>query len=391
MTNDIFRKRLAPTGPDMLGIHVESAEGSIIRDIQGKTYIDLVAGISALPLGHRHPAVEKAVKNQLERYWHVMVYGEFFQDPTLRLAKNMAAVLPSSLSMLYPVNSGTEATEAAIKLAKRVTGRPKIVAAKLAYHGNTQGSMSVMGYELRKRPYTPLIPGIEFIRFNEPDDLEIIDKNTAAVILETIQGGAGFIEPVNGYLKQVKKRCEETDTLLILDEIQTGFARTGKMFGFEHYDVIPDILVTGKALGGGFPIGAVSASPEMFKQFTNPPLGHITTFGGHPVVAAAAAEVLIALQKENACEQALKRENLIRNKLRHPLIKEIRGRGLMLAAIMPDKNTADRLIYRALEKGVILFWLLYEPRAVRITPPLNISLDLLEEALNRILTILDDF
>ncbi len=390
MKNEAFRKRLAPTGLDMLGIEPDWALGSLITDKQGKTYIDLVAGVSALPLGHRYPAVEKAVKEQLDRYWHVMVYGEFLQDTTLRLAEAMASILPPSLSMTYPVNSGTEATEAAMKLAKRVTGRPKIVAAIHSYHGNTQGSMSVMGYEPRKRPYVPLIPGIEFIRFNRREDLEKIDRNTAAVILETIQGGAGFIEPEGDYFKQVKSRCRETGALLILDEIQTGFARTGKMFGFEHYGVIPDILITGKALGGGFPIGAVSASPEMFALFTNPPLGHITTFGGHPVVAAAASEVIASLQREKACQLALEREQLLREKLQHPLIKEIRGRGLMLAAMMPDKNTADRLIYRALEEGVILFWLLYEPRAVRITPPLNIPLDLLEEALEKMLKILDE-
>ncbi len=385
-----YRTLLAPTGPSPMGIEVSRAEGAYIYDTGGKAYIDLVAGVSALPLGHRHPQVERAVKTQLERYWHVMVYGEFFQDISLQLARKMASLLPENLSMMYPVNSGTEATEAAIKLAKKFTGRPKIVAAKKSYHGNTQGSLSVMGYEPRKIPFAPLIPGVEFIGYNDEKDLEKIDRRTAAVILETIQGGAGFIEPQNDYLKKVKARCEATGSLLILDEIQTGFARTGKMFGFENYDVVPDILITGKALGGGFPFGAVSASPELFDTFIRPPMSHITTFGGHPVIAAAAKATLDVIEAENLGQKALADEQFLREKLKHPLIREIRGRGLMLALMMPDKQTADRLILTALQCGLILFWLLYEPRAVRLTPPLNIARADLEKAANIILEILDE-
>ncbi len=390
MKKNDYVRFLAQTGPSPMGIEVSRAEGSYIYDKQGKAYLDMVAGVSALPLGHRHPAVEAAVKKQLERYTHVMVYGEFFQDATLDLAKEMASVLPPPLSVTYPVNSGTEATEAALKLAKKYTGRMKIIAARKAYHGNTQGAMSVMGYEPRKFPFMPLIPGIEFIRFNNEDDLQKIDDSVAGVILETIQGGAGFIEPENDYLKKVKQRCEQNGALLILDEIQTGFGRTGKMFGFENYGVIPDILITGKALGGGFPIGAVSASYEIMKTFSQPPLSHITTFGGHPVINAAAARTLRIIQKEKLPEQALEKEKYLRSKLRHRLIREIRGKGLMLAMIMPDKQTADRLILKALEQGLILFWLLYEPRAVRITPPLNISYRDLDKAVDIILNILDN-
>ncbi len=381
---------LAQTGPNPMGLEVARAEGSYIYDKNGKSYLDLVAGVSALPLGHRHPALEQAVEKQLKRYWHVMVYGEFFQDTTLDLAKEMSRILPDSLSVTYPVNSGTEATEAALKLAKKATGRMKIVAAKYAYHGNTQGSLSVMGYEPRKQAFVPLIPAVEFIRFNHEEDLKKIDSRTAAVILETIQGGAGFIEPQNHYLQKVKKRCEETGALLILDEIQTGFGRTGKMFGFENYDVTPDILVTGKALGGGFPIGAITASKELMKEFMNPPMSHITTFGGHPVINAVAAETVRTIRKENLCKAALEKERFLRDRLKHPLIVEIRGKGLMLTLIMKQKSAADYLILEGLKKGIILFWLLYEPRAVRITPPLNISnkdlslaVDTIQEILNR--------
>ncbi|NPA43581.1 MAG: aspartate aminotransferase family protein [Chlorobi bacterium] len=386
---DAYFRFLARTGPSPLGIEPARAEGSYIYDQEGKKYLDLVAGVSALPLGHRHPRLVEALRRQSERYWHVMVYGEFLQDATLDLARELASVLPPSLQTLYPVNSGTEATEAALKLAKRATGRMKIVAARGAYHGNTQGSMSVMGYEPRKRPYVPLIPGVEFIRFNSFDDLEKIDTQTAAVILETIQGGAGFIEPRPDYLPAVKRRCEETGALLILDEIQTGYGRTGKMFGFEHYGAVPDILVGGKALGGGFPIGALNASPELMRHFTRPPLGHITTFGGHPVVNAVAAETLRVIKEENLAARAAELEAYIRTRLVHPLIEEIRGKGLMLALIMRDASLAERLVREALREGVLLFWLLYEPRAVRLTPPLTITREELDQGLEVILGLLN--
>ena len=372
LRDDYFRYQI-PTGPEPLGVEPAYARGSWIYDRRGKPYLDLVAGVSALPLGHRHPALMEAARRQMDRYWHTMVYGEFIQEPQVELAREMAAVLPERLHKMYPVNSGTEATEAALKTAKKFTGRPKVVAARHSYHGNTQGSLSVMGYEPRKRPFAPLIPGVEFIRFNRTEDLDRIDRRTAAVILETIQGGAGFVEPQNDYLQQVRKRCDETGALLILDEIQTGFARTGRMFGFEHYGIVPDILITGKALGGGFPIGAFHTSKEISRTLTDPPMSHITTFGGHPVVAAVAAETVRQLQKLELDRRALEMEKHIRQNFKHPLIGEIRGRGLMLALMLPDKRHADLLVRRALERGVILFWLLYEPRAVRLTPPLTIS------------------
>ena len=388
MKNDFFKYQ-AQTSEHPLALEVGYAKGSYIFDTQGKAYLDFVAGVSANVIGHQPEPVVQAIKEQLDRYMHVMVYGEFIQKPQVELTKKFAEILPSPLSKTYLVNSGTEATEAAMKLSKKYTGRAEIVAAKFAYHGNTQGAMSVMDYPERKNPFTPLIPGIKFIEFNNPDDLKKITSKTAAVILETIQGGAGFIEPENNYLLQVKKRCKETGSLLILDEIQTGFARTGKIFGFENYQVIPDIVITGKALGGGMPIGAFSSTPEIMDSLINPPMGHITTFGGHPVIASAALATLDYIQKNNLADEALRKEKIIRQHLKHPKIKEIRGRGLMLSLIMESPELANSLVLEALKEGLILFWLLYEKRAVRITPPLTISDEDLFKGIDIILKILN--
>ena len=373
MINQNFIKYQAQTSPNPLGLKISHAKGSYIFDINGKSYLDFVAGVSANVIGHQPEAVINAVKTQLDKYMHVMVYGEFIQEPQVKLCQKLAELLPGDLSVTYLVNSGTEATEGAIKLAKLYTGRPKIIAAHHSYHGNTQGSMSVMDYPERKNPFLPLIPGVGFINFNDFDDLQKITGQTAAVILETIQGGAGFIEPQQDYLKAVRERCNQTGTLLILDEIQTGFARTGKMFGFENYDVIPDIVITGKALGGGMPIGAFTSTPKIMKRLTNPPMGHITTFGGHPVIASAALATINFIEEKQLHKEALRKEKLIRNHLKHPKIKEIRGRGLMLSLIMETPEQANDLVLKALDNGLILFWLLYEKRAVRITPPLTIS------------------
>ena len=371
-----------------MGLIVSHAEGSYIYDIDGNAHLDFVAGVSANVIGHQPQPVINAVKQQLDRYMHVMVYGEFVQKPQVTLCQKLSALLPGDLSVTYLVNSGTEATEGAMKLAKLYTGRPNIIAAHHSYHGNTQGSMSVMDYPERKQSFLPLIPGVSFINFNNFDDLQKITTQTAAVILETIQGGAGFIEPQNDYLKAVRKRCEQTGTLLILDEIQTGFARTGKMFGFEHYNVTPDIVITGKALGGGMPIGAFTSTPEIMKRLTNPPMGHITTFGGHPVIASAALATLNYIEENKLSEEAVRKEQLIRKHLKHPKIKEIRGRGLMLALIMETPEQANDLVLKALDNGLILFWLLYEKRAVRITPPLTISDDEILKGIEIILSLL---
>ena len=387
--NRDFWKYQAQTTSSPMGLEVDYAQGSYIYDIHGKSYLDFVAGVSANVMGHQPVEILDAVKSQLNKYMHVMVYGEFIQKPQVELTKKLADLLPDPLQKTYLVNSGTEATEAAMKLAKKYTGRSEIIAAKNAYHGNTQGSMSVMDYPIRKNPFMPLIPGIGFIEFNNKKDINKITENTAAVILETIQGGAGFIEPENGYLKQVKKRCRETGSLLILDEIQTGFARTGKMFGFENYEVIPDILITGKALGGGMPIGAFTSSAEIMNSLTHPPMGHITTFGGHPVIASAALATLNSIEKYHLADEALRKEQIIRQTLKHPKIKEIRGRGLMLALIMESPELANHLVLEGLKRGIILFWLLYEKRAVRITPPLTISDEDLFKGIEIILDILN--
>ena len=369
-----FFKYQAQTTDHPLALEISHAEGSYIYDNKNKKYLDFVSGVSASNLGHRNKSVSNAVKKQIDKYWHVMVYGEFVQEPTVKLCELLSKNLPRSLSNTYLTNSGTEAVEAAMKLAKRATGRTKIIAAKNGYHGNTQGAMSIMGFEDRKRAYRPLLPDIEFIVFNNYDDIKKIDNKTAAVFLETIQGGAGFITPINNYLKKIKKKCEKENALLILDEIQPGIGRTGKLFAFEHYNIIPDILVYGKGLGGGFPIGALSSSKEKMRLFKkNPILGHITTFGGHPVIASAALANLKETIKSGVMKKIKKKENLIRKLLRHNLIKEIRGKGLMLALILKNKKIAQELVIKSLDKGLILFWLLFEPKAVRITPSLKIS------------------
>tara|TARA_B110000008_G_scaffold61326_1_gene61032 strand:- start:10 stop:1152 length:1143 start_codon:yes stop_codon:yes gene_type:complete len=357
-----------------MALEISNAKGSYIYDTKKNKYLDFVSGVSASNLGHRNKAISNAVKKQIDKYWHVMVYGEFIQKPTVDLCELLSKNLPKSLSNTYLTNSGTEAIEAAMKLAKRSTGRSKIIGAKNSYHGSTQGAMSIMGFEERKRAYRPLLPDIDFIEFNNEKDIEKIDFKTAAVILETIQGGAGFIMPTKNYLKKIKEKCKEVDALLILDEIQPGIGRTGKLFAFEHYDIIPDILVYGKGLGGGFPIGALSSSKERMEMFQkNPILGHITTFGGHPVIASAALANLKETLNSGIMKKMKEKENLIRKLLNHELIDEIRGKGLMLALIMKNKIIANQLVIKSLESGLILFWLLFESKAVRITPPLTVS------------------
>jgi acetylornithine/succinyldiaminopimelate/putrescine aminotransferase len=385
-----FLEHQAQTTAAPLGLEIKKARGSYITDIHNKHYLDFVAGVSACTLGHRHPKVVRAIKRQLRKYLHVMVYGEFIQKEPVLLVKQLAEALPEKLSCTYLTNSGTEAIEGALKLAKRATGRAEIVAAHYAYHGNTQGAMSVMGYEARKRAYRPLIPGTKFITFNNTEDLQYINQNTAAVILETIQGGAGFICPENGYLKAVRKRCDEVGALLILDEIQPGMGRTGKLFSFEHYDIVPDILVTGKGLGGGLPVGAFCTSKKLMSLLKHQPeLGHITTFGGHPLIAAACRATLEVVTKGKLMEEALEKEQLIRELLTHKAIKEIRGKGLMLALILESDTLAKKLVQEALESGLILFFLLFEPKAVRSTPPLTITKKELKKGCGQIIYLLN--
>lgn len=389
ITNDFF-KHQAQTTPHPLAMEISYAEGSYIYDQNKTPYLDFVAGVSACSLGHRHPKIVAAIKKQLDSYMHVMVYGEYIQSPAVKLSKLLASHLPSKIDKTYLTNSGTEAIDGAMKLARRSTGRSEIIAAKNAYHGNTMGALSIMGFEERKQPFRPLIPDIRFIEFNNLSDLSKITTKTAAVILETIQGGAGFIEPKNGYLTKVQEKCNAVGALLILDEIQPGIGRTGTLFGFENYNCVPDVVVTGKGLGGGMPIGAFSASEQMMDSLSDhPKLGHITTFGGHPVIAAAALATLKELTTTNLIAETLVKEALIRKHLQHPLIREIRGKGLMLALLLDSSEIANKIVLQAKEDGLILFWLLYEPKAVRISPPLTISEEEIVKGCHIILNILN--
>jgi acetylornithine/succinyldiaminopimelate/putrescine aminotransferase len=390
MMQDEFLKYQAQTTPHPLAIEVTKAKGSYIYDRAGKRYLDFVAGVSACTLGHCHPIVNQAIKDQLEDYLHVMVYGEFVLDPAVQLTKLIASLLPDPLTTTYLTNSGTEAIEGSLKLARRATGRKEILYAEKAYHGNTMGSMSIMGSEEKRMPFEPLIPECRSLRFNNEEDLLTITQDTAAVVLETIQGGAGFIVPKNDYLKKVRKRCDEVGALLILDEIQPGFGRTGKLFGFEHYDTVPDILVIGKGMGGGMPIGAFTSSHHLMSFFMdNPKLGHIPTFGGHPVIAAAALSTLKVLIESDLIASTIEKEKRIRERLQHDLIREIRGKGLMLALIMENEDIATEVILKCKDEGLLLFWLLFESKAVRITPPLTISEKEIDEGCDILLHILD--
>ena len=388
--NKDFIKYQAQTSPYPLGMEVSHASGSYIYDTDGNAHLDFVAGVSACTLGHCHPNVVSAIKEQVEKYMHVMVYGEYAQSPATTYTKLLAANLPEPLEVTYLVNSGTEAIEGALKLARRYTGRSEIIAAKSAYHGNTMGSLSLMDFEERKSVFRPLLPDIYHIEFNNEKDLEKITHKTACVILETIQGGAGFILPKNGYLKKVKDRCKEMGALLILDEIQPGFGRTGKLFAFEYFDCIPDILVIGKGMASGLPVGAFTSSREIMHTLSeNPKMGHITTFGGNPVIAASSLATLNVLLNSSLIEDTLKKELLFKKLLKHPKIKEIRGKGLMLALIMDSPETANELVLQAKEKHLILFWLLFENRAVRISPPLTITKKEIQEGCEIILALLN--
>ncbi len=391
MKNDFFTYQ-AQTTPHPLGLEISHANGSYIYDTDGHAHLDFVAGVSACSLGHCHPKVVSAIEAQLKKYMHVMVYGEYVQQPAVAYTKMLANHLPANLQTTYLVNSGTEAMEGAIKLARRATGRSQLIAANKAYHGNTMGSLSLMGLEERKSAFRPLLPEVSFVNFNHQPDLAQITEKTAAVVLETIQGGAGFIMPNEGYLAQVRKRCDQVGALLILDEIQPGFGRTGKLFAFEHFNCIPDILVIGKGMASGLPVGAFVASKALMKTLQEQPkLGHITTFGGNPVIAAACLATLTELIQSQLVTDTLTKESLFRKLLVHPLIKEVRGKGLMLALLFRNGDIANYLVLEAAKRKLILFWLLFEPKAVRISPPLTISKEEISKGCQLILAILEDY
>lgn len=386
-----FFKYQAKTTPYASGFEVDYAKGSYVYGKDGKAYLDFAAGVSANTLGHSFPRVINAIKEQVDKYLHVMVYGEYAQQKPVQLCKKIAEILPIPLNTTYLVNSGTEAIEASMKLAKRYTGREEIIACKNAYHGNTQGSLSLAGCEEKKRAFRPLLPNINFIEFNSEKDLEKITTQTAGVILESIQGASGFKLPQNNYLQKLKKRCEEVGTLLILDEIQPGFGRTGKLFAFQHYDMTPDVLVMGKGMASGMPIGAFTASAEIMDCLShNPTLGHITTFGGNPVVAAAALATLEELLENDWMSKIDEKEKLFRQLLIHPKIKNIAGRGLMLAPELVSEEYALKVAEKCMEKGLILFWLMYSVQHLRITPPITISNDEIREGCQILLSVLDE-
>lgn len=369
-----FLKYQAKTTPHPLSIEIKNAFGSHIVDSDNKKYLDFIAGVSVCNLGHSNPVVIKAIKKQLKKYMHVMVYGEFALEPSVKLSKEIVSKISKNLEVVFLTNSGTEAVEGSLKLAKRFTGRKEIIAAYNSYHGSTHGSLSTVGVTYMQEKFQPLLPMVNFINFNQDKDLYKISSNTACVILETIQGGAGFILPEKNFLKKVKKRCKEVGALLILDEIQPGFGRTGKLFGYQNYDVEPDILIFGKAFGGGLPIGGFCSSKKIMNSLSfDPKLGHISTFGGNPVISSASYAAIRELYDKKIMNKINSKEKLFRKYLKHPLIKKINGRGLMLALILQKSSIADYLVKDCLKNGLILFWLLWEKKAVRITPPLTIE------------------
>ncbi|MEO6903075.1 MAG: aspartate aminotransferase family protein [Bacteroidia bacterium] len=382
----LFKNHLAQTSETPLALEIEKAEGIYLIDVSGKKYIDLISGISVSNVGHRHPKVVEAIKQQLDKYMHLMVYGEYIISPQVQLAKRLVDQLPTQLSAVYFVNSGSEAIEGAMKLAKRATGRMEIISFKNAYHGSTQGCLSIMGNEEFKNAYRPLLPCTKQISFNNLEDLNQITTKTAAVIVETIQGEAGAVVPTNNFLVRLREACNATGTLLIADEVQCGFGRTGKLFAFEHYHFVPDILCIAKGMGGGMPIGAFISSHDIMNTFTNNPiLGHITTFGGHPVSCAAAMATLNVLLEENLIEQVASKEKLFRSLLQHPKIKCINGKGLLLSLVFDCYEQNKAIIDNCILNGVITDWFLFNSHSMRIAPPLTITEEEIKEACKQLL------
>ncbi len=375
-----------------MGLEIERAEGCKIYTTDGREYVDLISGIAVSSLGHRHPAVIKAIKEQLDRHLHVMVYGEFIQKPQSEFAELLTSNLPEKLDRVYFVNSGTEANEGALKLAKKFTGRTKFVAFRDGYHGDTHGSLSVTGRDVYRDPYLPLLPNVEFLDFNDPSGLDAIDNQTAAVIMEPIQGEGGIIPANPDWLKEIRRRCDDTGALLIFDEIQSGFFRTGKLFAFEHYGVVPDILSLAKAMGGGMPIGAFVSSSEIFEVFKkDPPLNHVTTFGGHPVSCAAAHANLQTLLAGDFEAKAARIAEIACHMLRGKGITEVRGRGAMLGLQLRDSELTKNVVEHCFQKGIILGWTLHSDTLVRIAPPLIIEEELLEECFRVIMEAVEKF
>lgn len=386
----LFLQHVAQTSPFPLMLEIDRAEGVWLYNSQGQPILDLISGISVSSLGHRHPRVVEAAKSQMDKYLHTLVYGEFVLEPQVKLATLLTSHLPASLDSVYFVNSGAEATEGAMKLAKRHTGRPEVVACKYAYHGSTQGAASLMWHKDFTQAYHPLLPGIRHIEYNDPSDLDNITRHTACVIVETVQAEWGVRTPQNDYLKLLRRRCDETGALLVFDEIQVGFGRTGTLFAFEQYGVVPDMLLLAKSMGGGMPIGAFVASRKIMQSLTHHPiLGHITTFGGHPVSCAAALANLETLLETDYIKEVRNKEALFHKLLQHPRIVELRSAGLLMAAELKSFAQVQAAIQYCLQHGVLIDWFLFNDRSMRIAPPLIITEDQIRQACAVILKALD--
>jgi acetylornithine/N-succinyldiaminopimelate aminotransferase len=387
---ELFFRHLAQTSETPLAIEISHAKGVYLFTPDGRQYIDFISGISVSSLGHSHPALVAAVSGQAELYMHTMVYGEMIQSPQVKLAEALVQCLPANLNSVYFVNSGSEAVEGAMKLAKRYTGRHEIVSFNNAYHGSSQGALSIMGNEFFKNAFRPLLPSVRILKFNCTEQLMEITENTACVIIEPVQGEAGVREGSPEFLSALRLRCNQTGTLLVFDEIQSGMGRTGSMFAFEKYGVVPDILLLAKAFGGGMPLGAFISSSEIMSSFSHKPiLGHITTFGGHPVCCAAGLASIEIIMKEKLYEQAMDKGNFLKEKLIHRNIKEIRGEGLLLAIDLGDENKVKQVINNALHKGLLIDWFLFNPCSIRMAPPLIISEDEIDHAVKIILECLE--
>jgi acetylornithine/succinyldiaminopimelate/putrescine aminotransferase len=390
-SEEIFLKNLAPTSPQPFLIPIERAEGVYLYGPDGKKYFDMISGIGVSSLGHRHPKVVKAIKEQVDKHLHVMVYGEYIQSSSNLLSKKLADLLPRNLTCSYFVNSGTEANEAALKLAKRVTGRVEIISCKKSYHGSTHGSLSVSGNEIKKRSFRPLLPGVKFMEYNNINDLSLITDRIACVIMETIQGDAGVRIPSKEYLQAVRRKCDETGALLVFDEIQCGMGRTGKLFAFEHFGVVPDILTIGKAFGGGLPMAAFISSYENMQTLTSHPmLGHITTFGGNPVCCASALATLNVIEEENILKDVEAKGQLIQKLLTHPKVKEVRRMGMMFAFDFDSEDRVNRIVNYCKDHGVICYWFLSHPYSFRLAPPLTITESEIKEACSLILKAIEN-
>jgi len=386
INKEIFLNNLAQTSPNPFLIEIEKAEGVYLYTPDGKKYIDMISGIGVSNIGHRHPKVVQAIKDQLDKHLHVMVYGEYIQSSPNLLAKKLVELLPAQLNCTYFVNSGTEANEAALKLAKRATGRTEIISCKKSYHGSTHGSMSVSGNEVKKNAFRPLLPDIKFIEFNNEEDIQQITTRTACVIMETVQGDAGVRIPTKKYLQAVRRKCDETGAQLILDEIQCGMGRTGTLFAFEQFGIVPDILTIGKAFGGGLPIAAFISTKEKMQLLTHDPmLGHITTFGGNPVCCASALATLQVIEEEKVLSHVEAKGKLIESLLNHPKVKEIRRIGLMFAIDFENEDQVNRIVEACKENGVICYWFLSHPNSFRIAPHLTITDEEIRIACNVIL------